>query len=222
MKLFETICSINGSPLHLAWHEDRIRRTLGPGYPGQSVKILGGLDEVIKSKGSMPGRWRIRVDYHLAPGIQEALLDSISCTPYVAKIVKSLILVDVADLPWALNYPFKFADRRCFDTLAPGMVLAPDEEILYHRKGIVLEGRYANLILAASTNGAETLHCPREFLHQGTTRSRLLANSHISETTIKVDDLKYFDWVGFVNAMLGPGEIRIDPRNIRPWIPGPP
>lgn len=213
LELFETIRCDDGKPRHLSWHQERMDRASKTRRARFNLEAY--ISERLRDYGPMAGRWKLRLNYTIdtvsgivSPG--ECLAQA-----YTPNTVKALVLVDLACLRNMNVYDHKYQDRTFFESLPPGLNMAGDEEVLYHVSGRILEARYANIIWKATGDNHTSLFTPPDPLHQGTARTRLLAENILVCRNLSVDELESCQWLGLINAILDPGEIQIEPRAIR-------
>ncbi len=179
-KLLETIRCEQGQPAHLAYHQQRVDR---------SLRQLGYALHLDLASLIMPpdtALYRCRVIYDATSTIVEYI-------PYQTKSVQTLQLIQ-AD---TLDYALKYADRTELDLLFAQRGAADD--ILIVQNGLITDTSIANI---AFFDGRRWL-TPKHPLLAGTTRARLLDEKKIAESDIAPDDLSDFTTFALLNAMVG-------------------
>ena len=78
-------------------------------------------------------------------------------------------------------------------------------EVIFLKNGKVTDSSYANIIFF---DGKQWL-TPSTFLLNGTCRQRLLNEGKITESPIHYTDIRDFQQIGFINAMLDMGEFNL-------------
>ena len=186
-RLFETIRIENGQPLHLPWHEERMRR---------SRQELWGLDEeanlgeLLKIPAEcITGEVRCNVIYGK---------DSMKFLfkPLVKRHVGSLKLVQ-ADY---LDYHVKYYDRSALDELF--LKRGECDDIIIVKNGLITDSSMANLIFYDGSRW----HTPAKPLLEGTCRARLIAAGAVMPVNIRPSDLRDYIGCKLINALREPGE----------------
>ena len=200
-RLFETIRIENGQPLHLRWHEERMRK------PGLMIRDprAGNLEPGIGLRLLDSGLWLksiIKVPENMQTGIvkcnviygQEIL--EISFRPYIKRPVRSLKLV-YAD---AIDYHLKYADRTALDAL---FALKGDcDDIIIVKDGLITDSSISNLVFYDGIRWCT----PEHPLLEGTCRARLIAGGQIEPVSIRPEDLNKYCGCKLINAMREMGE----------------
>ncbi|MBC7892507.1 MAG: aminotransferase class IV [Sphingobacteriaceae bacterium] len=183
-RFLETIRCHNGRLENLPYHQERVRRT--------RKAVLGLTDELdlgeslVIPPGIEPAQtFRCRVIYGLD-------IESVEFIPYQIRPLRSLKLVHVD----GLDYAFKYADRSTLDALRAG--LPADEEVLLVKAGLLTDTTYANIALF---DGAYW-YTPAQPLLEGTRRAQLLAEGRLIRERLAPDDLRYFQKIRLLNAMM--------------------
>ncbi len=183
-RFLETIRCQNGRLENLRYHQKRVRRT--------RKAVFGITDELdleeilVVPHGIEPVQtFRCRVIYGLD-------IESVEFIPYQIRPIRSLKLVH-AD---GLDYALKYADRRALDVLRAG--LSADEEVLIVKAGLITDTTYANVALF---DGAYW-YTPAQPLLEGTRRAQLLAEGRLIRERLAPDDLRYFQKIRLLNAMM--------------------
>ncbi|MEQ8532469.1 MAG: aminotransferase class IV [Imperialibacter sp.] len=187
--LLESIKIANGQPQNLPWHQQRLDASRREVFGSQLLPI--NLQEVLDtSQLDNATIYKARVIYG-----EE--LNKVEIESYSVRPVQSIRVVEANNL----EYRHKYADRSAINTLFNQRGVADD--ILIARNGLLTDCSYANVCF---WDGSKW-HTPSEPLLAGTKRASLLDKDLISERKIAVNDIKYFESVTLINAMLDPGTI---------------
>lgn len=126
---------------------------------------------------------------------------------YQPKQINSLRLVEDNDI----IYNYKFADRSVLNRLLEKKEVA--DEIIIVKNGKITDSSYSNLVFETPER---ELFTAKTYLLNGTKRQFLLQQGIISEKDISVADLRQFERVYFINAMLDLDDnISVNIDNIR-------
>ena len=180
-SFLETICIENGLLKNLPYHQKRVHETFESFYPDVNPLNL----EEILTKQTIPakGIYRCRIIY-------EEIIKSIEFIPYHEKPISVLKLVNTGEF----DYGFKWADRSYFEhTLTENKEV---DEVIFELDGKIQDCTIANL--AFLKNGI--WYTPKNPLHWGTTRARLIDENKIQETDILVDELSSYSHICLINV----------------------
>jgi 4-amino-4-deoxychorismate lyase len=180
-SFLETICIENGLLKNLPYHQKRVNETFVSFNPDQ---IPFDLSEAL-SKQNIPsaGIYRLRVIY-------EDQIKSIEFIPYQEKQIAILKIVNTGEF----DYGFKWADRSYFEhTLIENKEV---DEVIFELDGKIQDCTIANL--AFLKNGI--WYTPKNPLHWGTTRARLIDENKIQETDIFLDELSSYSHICLINV----------------------
>jgi len=206
--LFETIRVQDGQAQYLSWHLQRMLASAKalrfnlPSVMADQSSFVRCIQDFLSGSIVPPGRCRLRLDY-----TPESW--TIAMFPYTPKSITSFRYIELPAPPKSI-YPWKSSDRSWFDSSFNNSnpPCAADEELIYTWQGILVEGRYANLVVE------QLDHCltPQTVLLPGTHRERALADGILSGKpltvgTIPLSSLKAGDRLHFINAMLDFGEV---------------
>lgn len=111
---------------------------------------------------------------------------------YYRRSIHSLKLVDGG----LFDYHLKYADRTVFTRLLEQR--GHCDEILIIRQGEITDTSFSNVVFYDGVNYVT----PRSFLLNGTKRQFLLQTGRIIERRIVVEDLKNYEYLYLINAML--------------------
>lgn len=199
--MFETIRIENGVPLHLEWHEERMRRAAEELW---GVAIVPGLESLIRVPAELStGTVRCNVFY------ERSILD-VRYQPYEKKVVRSLRAVVCDDI----DYSTKSTDRSRLEALLA--LRNGCDEIIIIKNGRVTDTSMSNLIFYDGTCWIT----PSDALLKGTCRARLLAEGRIAERPLAAADIGNYTGCKLINALRDPdGEPMIPVSRIEPLLP---
>jgi len=178
---FETIRIDQGKIYHLEYHQRRLNRTV---RDFNLPKI--DLKQHIKPPKS--GLYKLKLIYF------EGVVDMIY-TPYTPKVIRKLGFARCKK-----NYQYKYLQRDYIDNLNSGDV----DEVIIIQNGFVTDTTIANI---AFFDGKKWI-TPATPLLGGTTRQRLIDNGLLHLADIKKDDVKNFQSIALMNAMIGFYELK--------------
>jgi len=181
----ETIKVTDGHVNHLAYHEQRVHRTLG-----QAMKIPLPDSSTPHTKGI----FKHRIVYNTSGQIIQQ-----STTPYTLRPIQSVRLINCD----TIDYAYKYEDRRTLNRLFAQRGAADD--ILIVKEGYLTDSSYCNLVV----ENAEGLFTPSHPLLLGTKRQYLLDQQIIQPRLIRPADLKNYTTLYLINSMIELGELKI-------------
>jgi 4-amino-4-deoxychorismate lyase len=187
-RLFETIRIKDGKPLHLQWHEARMKRSI-PGFRWID------LEQEIRVPDEF-GRGTVRCNV-----VYDQAIRDISFRKYERKPVRSLRMVYTD----SLDYHLKFSDRAELDALFEKR--GDCDDIIIVRGGLITDSGIANLVFFDGRQWFTPLHP----LLEGTCRARLLHEGKLIACDIRPADLKNYLGCKLINAMRAPEEQEIIP-----------
>jgi 4-amino-4-deoxychorismate lyase len=184
MRLIETIRFEDGRFENLAFHQKRMN---------ESRKALFGCTDQIdlyellhqRTFDERKGLQKCRIKY------AEEILE-VAFSPYVLPSIKSLKVI----LDNNIDYSFKYDDRSALNQLFSRRNGCDD--ILIVKNGLVTDSSYANVLFF---NGKDWL-TPAKPLLNGTQRARLLSDELIKTAEIRLEDMRYFQKLRLINAMI--------------------
>jgi 4-amino-4-deoxychorismate lyase len=188
--LVESIKLIDGDFRHIAYHQERLNRSMKELFPKATVIDLAKELSEIEIPDS--GLFKVRVVY--GPAIEKIELE-----PYTMRSVKSLKVVYSNDIDYHLKYTSRVVLNDLFSQRGNC------DDIIIVKSGLVTDSFSANLLFF---DGQRWL-TPDTPLLKGTQRQYLLDNGVIVESPIAVKDLSSFQKVGLINAMIDFDEMPI-------------
>lgn len=181
--LFETIRMQDGVLQNLEYHNYRMNHSRKVLY--KSPDSLD-LEQIIQIPSECKqGLYKCKVTYSRE-------VKGIEFKPYLPRVIKSLRLIEDD----TISYKYKYTNRGRLNALLTKRERF--DEILIVKSGFITDTSYSNIIFF---DGAHWL-TPSTPLLRGTMRSFLIENNLISETEIKVTDLKLFKKARLINAMM--------------------
>lgn len=181
-KIFiESIKLKDGVFYNLPLHRERMLRTTSEVF---GRKIEFNLSTIQIPSDAKKGLFKCRILY------SEELL-SIEFQPYFFKEIKSVALVYDNEI----SYPYKSADRTSFDKL---IRQSGTDEILIVKNDCITDTSISNVVFQNSTG----LYTPSTCLLEGVKREFLLEKGVIEEKDIRLQDLKNYDTMYLINAMI--------------------
>ncbi|MBK8505168.1 MAG: aminotransferase class IV [Saprospiraceae bacterium] len=188
-QLLESIKYVDGIPQNLSNHQARVNQSILVHFPERN---LLDLDLILPVKKNLPGIYKCRLIY-------DENSEKISLATYHIRPIKSLKIVDGPHL----NYSHKYVDRRVIDQLFE--CRQEHNDIIILKNGCVTDSSYANLAFYSSGIWYTPLHP----ILPGTKRQKLIDAGIIETVEIKLSDIKQFETVSLINAMLDLGEVEI-------------
>jgi 4-amino-4-deoxychorismate lyase len=186
-RLFETIRVMNGAPLHLSWHEERMNAARREFWPSEVPLPLE--PEIVVPPEYLTGL--VRCNIHYGRNIRQ-----VSFKKYEKRIVRTLKMVHCQDI----DYHVKYTDRSLLESLFS--LRGNCDEIIIVKSGLITDTSMSNLVFFDGTKWVT----PANPLLKGTCRSRLVAEGQLIELDISPDDLRGFIGCKLINAMRDPGD----------------
>lgn len=178
----ETIKVVDGKFLNLPYHMERMHATMIAFFnTTMFVELwIGDIPEELRT-----GVVKCRIIYsHRSVKVEYER--------YQLRKIGSLNLVNADNL----DYPFKYADRTCFNFLLEQKGNCDD--ILIVKDGYITDTSYSNVVFE-NTSG---LYTPSTCLLAGTKRKQLLEKGIITQAEIKVEDIQKYNKLHIINAMI--------------------
>lgn len=188
--LFETIKIKNNQICNPQFHLERVLHTQRNLWKKNDIlefeKTLMEIEENFLSKLKSDQVYKLKIQYN-----------SDSCdfniTPYLPKKILFLKPVTAENI----DYSYKYTDRSEINKL---MKNTKDEntDIIIIKKGLVTDSSFANLVFVKKEN----YFTPKDCLLPGTKRAKYLKEGRITEKRIKFEEIRNYDYVLIINAML--------------------
>ncbi len=195
-KFIETI-RVKDGIADFALNEKRYLKTLRDFYPEATPE---NFSEIVRTNAKLGcnGTYKLRIEY-------SDKIEKVEIAKYAPKKIDSLKVVDGGDI----NYAYKFADRSRLNEIAAQKGECGD--VIICKNGFVCDSSYANLLFEKSGK----FYTPKTRLLNGTKLAKLIAKKKVVETEICKSDIKNFDSVYFVNAMLDIADsVKIPVKNV--------
>ena len=196
MRFIESILYQDGSYHNLGLHQLRLNKTFEQFLPDLPPHDLIN----ILPKLNLEGKYKVRLVYDADE--EDAHFD-LEYAAYHPKKIESMQVME-SD---AFDYAFKYEDRTHINRL---LQQSTADDIIISINGAITDGSYFNLVF---WNGEEWL-TPSTPLLQGVRRQQLLDAGIIREAPINVEQLKDFEKVSIINAMLGLEELVVPASKI--------
>lgn len=178
----ETICLLNGKVQNVDAHVKRMEST--GSYYGFEPPELPELEEMLTPGMDVNTKLKCSITYHTE-------INTIVFEHYEPMPVSTLKLVKASP-----DYAFKFADRTTLNILMDKR--AGCDQILIIRNGLVTDTTISNVVFSKD----DDLFTPHLPLLNGTKRQKLLKEGRIKEIEINVDNIKEYDKVYLINALI--------------------
>lgn len=191
-RFLETIRILDGKPLHLPWHQQRVDATLRYFYP-KTFSEPGAFplfDILLSCQIPREGTYRCRILY-------DANTLEVEFKSYTPTEIHALQLI-VA--PEGYDYAFKYSDRSVIDHLYAQRGAADD--VLITRDGYITDTSIANIAFRKD----DRWYTPARPLLAGTTWKRLVSQGILIPRPIHQDDVHRYDGFRVFNAMMEWGE----------------
>lgn len=191
----ETIEILNGIPQRLHYHNERYHHTRCGYYGIQDDDNLVNYIDV--PDAFKQGRVKCRLLYGMK-------IEEITYEKYKVKKIDSMKLVHDEDI----HYKYKYADRS---RLHHNYEMRGDcDDIIVVKEGILTDSYYANLVFVKD----QQYLTPDKPLLNGTRRQYLLEQGVIKEQRLTIDDIKSYEYVTLINAMLSLDTVRCSTDDI--------
>lgn len=196
-QFVETIKIVNGKTQALAYHQERMERTICKFFPSLCNASMPSLEKLINPTESMDF-YKARVVY----GKQG--VEAVEYAPYFIRNINSLQVVEDD----TITYGYKSTDRSCLNALVAQKGNCDDIIIVKH--GLLTDTSFTNLAIFDGKHWVT----PRHPLLPGTKRAALLDKGMIQKADITLEDLRNANKVSLFNAMIDFGEIEIAIENV--------
>ena len=196
-QFVETIKIKDGKVQALAYHQERMERTIQKFFPSLYSAFMPSLERLINPTASMDF-YKARVVY----GWQG--IEAVEYAPYSMRNINSLQVVEDD----TIVYDYKSTDRSRLNALVAQK--GECDEIIIVKHGLSTDTSFTNL---AIFDGKQWI-TPRHPLLPGTKRAALLSKGIIREADITLEDLRNANKVSLFNAMIEFGEMEISIENV--------
>lgn len=196
-QFVETIKIKDGEAQAIAYHQDRMERTINRFFPSLCGASMPSLRQLIRPTADMDF-YKARVVY----GRQG--VEAVEYAPYAMREISSLQVVEDD----TIIYDYKSTDRSRLNALVAQR--GNCDEIIIVKHGLLTDTSFTNL---AIYDGERWL-TPRRPLLLGTKRAALLNEGVVQEADIAVDDLRKASKVSLFNAMIEFGEREVSIENV--------
>ena len=131
-------------------------------------------------------------------------IESIEYLPYTLKTIRKVKLANCNDI----DYSYKNLDRSAINRLSD---LKKDcDDILIIKNNLVTDLSFANAVFSDGSS----FYTPSTPLLKGVMREKLISENRIKEIRITADDIKSFENLFMINAMIKLGQLRISVSRI--------
>ena len=196
-QFVETIKIKDGKVQALAYHQERMERTIQKFFPSLYNASMPSLERLINPTASMDF-YKARVVYG------EQGIEAVEYAPYSMRNINSLQVVE-DDM---IVYDYKSTDRSHINALVAQK--GECDEIIIVKHGLLTDTSFTNL---AIFDGKQWI-TPRHPLLPGTKRAALLDKGIIREADITLEDLRNANKISLFNAMVEFGEMEIAIENV--------
>lgn len=190
--LVESLKLNDGEIRNLPWHQDRLDGALNEKFPGAERIDLSEIIQIPENCNS--GLFKVRVIY--GPTIEK-----IEIQPYIFRTIRSLKVVHFGNI----DYHLKYTDRQVLQELFAQR--GDCDDIIIIQNGFVSDSFAANLLFF----DGDKWFTPTTPLLKGTKRQFLLDQRIIFEREIRENNIRNFQKVGLINAMIDFKEMPVIP-----------
>jgi hypothetical protein len=182
-QFIETMCVEQGRIINLDYHLERIKNTRKHFWNTEKTVPTDQLSALAATQDS---RAKLRFTYD-----KENIYD-LSCTPYNTRKIERLKLLENNDI----EYRYKSVNRSVINLLKAET--EPTEEIVIVKQNRLTDTSYTNIALF---DGSQWI-TPSTPLLKGTRRAQLLDTGRLIECEVLATDLKSFQSISLINAMM--------------------
>lgn len=182
-QFIETMCVEQGKIINLDYHLERIKNTRKHFWNTEKTVPTDQLSALAATQNC---RAKLRFTYD-----KENIYD-LSCTPYKTRKIERLKLLESNDI----EYRYKSVDRSEINLLKAGT--EPTDEIIIVKQNRLTDTSYTNIALF---DGSQWI-TPSTPLLKGTRRAQLLDAGRLIEREVLATDLKSFQSISLINAMM--------------------
>jgi len=189
-QLVESLKLKDGILQNLAYHQSRMNRSMDELFPDAEKIDLAKAITIPKNCKS--GVFKVRV-------VCGSGIEKIDMEPYVFRTVRSLKVVHHE----SIDYHLKYTNRQILQELFAQRESCND--IIIIKNGLVTDSFAANLLFYNN----EKWFTPTTPLLKGTKRQLLIDQGIISEKEIREEDIRSYQKVGLINAMIDLEEMSV-------------
>lgn len=182
-QFIETMCVEQGKIINLDYHLERIKNTRKHFWNTEKTVPTDQLSALAATQDS---KAKLRFVYD-----KENIYD-LSCTPYNTRKIERLKLLESNDI----EYRYKSVDRSEINLLKAQT--EPTDEIIIVKQNRLTDTSYTNIALF---DGSQWI-TPSTPLLKGTRRAQLLDAGRLIEREVLATDLKSFQSISLINAMM--------------------
>ncbi|HEX7583244.1 MAG TPA: aminotransferase class IV [Prolixibacteraceae bacterium] len=182
-QLVESLKLKDGIIQNLEYHQSRMDRAMNEKYPDAGKISLA--EAISIPENCISGVFKVRVLYGSAIG-------KIEIEPYIFRIIRSLKVIHHE----SVDYHLKYSERRILQELFAQRENCDD--IIIVKNGFVTDSFAANILFL---DGVQWI-TPTTPLLNGTKRQFLLDQGIIAEKEIREEDIRTYQKVGLINAMI--------------------
>jgi 4-amino-4-deoxychorismate lyase len=182
-QLVESIKLKDGEILHLSYHQDRMNRSVEELYAGTVPIDLA--KAIVIPENFRSGLFKVRVLYRQT-------IEKVEIEPYNFRTIESLKVVQHE----SIDYHLKYTDREILQHLYA--LRGNCDDIIIIKNGLVTDSFAANLLFF----DGQIWLTPTTPLLKGTQRQFLLDQGIIAEKEIREGDIRSYQKVGLINAMV--------------------
>ena len=181
--LVESIKLKNGIIQNLSYHQGRLNRSMDELFPtAQKIDLMQAISVPEEYKS---GTFKIRVLYL-------DTVEKIEIEPYQYRFIQSLKVV----YHESIDYHLKYTDRQLLDELFAQR--GDCDDIIIVKNGFVTDSFATNLLFF----DGQRWFTPSTSLLKGTKRQLLLDQEIIFEKEIRAENIRNYQKVGLINAMI--------------------
>lgn len=198
-QFVETIKIKGGEAQAIAYHQERLERTLRRFFPSLcNATSMPSLEKLVAPTADMDF-YKARVVYG------EQGVKDITYAAYAMREIRSLQVVEND----AITYDYKSTDRSSLNALVAQK--GDCDEIIIVKHGLLTDTSFTNLAIYDGNHWIT----PKRPLLLGTKRAALLDKGIIQEADITLNDLRNAVKVSLFNAMIEFGEREVPIGNVR-------
>ena len=198
-QFVETIKIKGGEAQAIAYHQDRMERTIRHFFPSLcNATSMPSLEKIVAPTADMDF-YKARVVYG------EQGVKDITYAAYTMREIKSLQVVEND----AITYDYKSTDRSSLNALVAQK--GGCDEVIIVKHGLLTDTSFTNLAIYDGNHWIT----PKRPLLLGTKRAALLDKGIIQEADITLNDLQNAVKVSLFNAMIEFGEREVPIGNVR-------